>query len=319
MVLNNAFGRGESLELRFSQLQPRTTQVYVKAAYPYLFGIPFGLDGEFNLYRNDTLYLDVKEQIGLQYLFTGGNYLKVFFRNESNSILSVDTLQIKETRQLPPYLDVNTKFYGIEYRFEQLDYRFNPRKGTALFFNGQAGNRIIKENAAIVGLTDPSEPTFSFSSLYDSLEEKETQYRLHGTLDKFWQISRRSTFKTSYNGGGIISSKIFLNELYRIGGFRLLRGFDEESILVSEYHVLTAEYHYLIGQNSFFYLFFDGAYVENLSISPTVNDTPFGFGAGINFETRAGIFGLSYALGSQQGNPIEFRSAKIHFGYINYF
>jgi hypothetical protein len=44
-----------------------------------------------------------------------------------------------------------------------------------------------------------------------------------------------------------------------------------------------------------------------------------GFGAGLNFETRAGIFAFNYALGKKNQNPIDFRAGKIHFGYISIF
>jgi hypothetical protein len=43
----------------------------------------------------------------------------------------------------------------------------------------------------------------------------------------------------------------FRNELFQIGGNRLLRGFDEESQFVSQYLVPSVEYRYLIGQNSY--------------------------------------------------------------------
>lgn len=317
--LNNPFGKGESLNLRFNQMPGKTTQVNLKGTYPYIFNFPFGVDAEFDLYKNDTLYLDVKEQIGLQYLFTGVNYFKFFFRNASNSILSVDTLTIVQTKTLPSLLDFNTRFYGAGFLFEKLDYRNNPQRGIALLFNGEAGSRTVKENAQIATLKDPSDPEFDFSSLYDSVNENKTQFRLMARLDKYWPVSNRSSFKTSYHGGAIISKKIYTNERYYIGGFRLLRGFDENTIFNTQYHVFTAEYHYLISRNSFLYLFFDGAYVEDRSISPFLYDTPIGFGAGFNFETKAGIFGLSYALGRQQNNPIELRAAKIHFGYVNYF
>ncbi|MCC6690169.1 MAG: hypothetical protein IT235_01425, partial [Bacteroidia bacterium] len=51
----------------------------------------------------------------------------------------------------------------------------------------------------------------------------------------------------------------------------------------------------------------------------SVHDTPYGFGAGTSFETKAGIFSLDYALGSQLGNPIYLKSGKIHFGIVSYF
>jgi hypothetical protein len=46
---------------------------------------------------------------------------------------------------------------------------------------------------------------------------------------------------------------------------------------------------------------------------------PFGFGAGISLETKAGWFSLSYALGKPADEKLDFRAAKIHFGYLNRF
>ena len=319
LSLANAFGRGENIFISFSQLTSRTTQADLRADYPYLFNLPFGIDGSFFLYKNDTLYLDVKEQLGIKYLFTGANYFKFFFHNSVSNILSFDSSQIIQTKELPVYLDSRAIFYGFEYKFERLDYRFNPHRGWNFLASVEAGNRKIRENTGIVQLNDPENPEFDFATLYDSIEASEAQYVFKAAIDKFWSLGSLGVIQTSYHGGWFMSDPIFQNELFRIGGLALLRGFDEQSVYVSQYHIATVEYHYLLGQNSFFYVFFDGGYTENESVSPHINDTPFGFGAGIDFETRAGIFALSYALGRQQGNPIEFRAAKIHFGYVNYF
>jgi hypothetical protein len=40
---------------------------------------------------------------------------------------------------------------------------------------------------------------------------------------------------------------------------------------------------------------------------------------GMTFETRAGLFNLSYALGGRQQQGFQFRSSKVHFGYLSYF
>jgi hypothetical protein len=50
-----------------------------------------------------------------------------------------------------------------------------------------------------------------------------------------------------------------------------------------------------------------------------VTDWPYGFGAGISFETSAGVFGVSLAYGKQLGNPIDFSAPKVHFGYVSLF
>jgi outer membrane protein insertion porin family len=46
---------------------------------------------------------------------------------------------------------------------------------------------------------------------------------------------------------------------------------------------------------------------------------PMSVGAGINFETKAGIFNLSYAIGKQQGNGFDLRIGKIHAGLTALF
>jgi hypothetical protein len=88
------------------------------------------------------------------------------------------------------------------------------------------------------------------------------------------------------------------------------RGFNEESILASTFSIVNLEYRYLLEENSFLFAFFNGAYYENKAVNRNIVDRPFGFGTGMSFETKAGIFSISYALGKQFDNPIEFRSAN---------
>ena len=100
---------------------------------------------------------------------------------------------------------------------------------------------------------------------------------------------------------------------------RTLRGFDEESINASLFGIATFEYRFLLERNSNLYLFGDYAYYERNVLNAHFSDRPIGFGAGIRFQTKPGIFSINYALGSQQGNPVLLKSAKIHFGFVNYF
>ncbi|MDA0778842.1 MAG: hypothetical protein O3C19_07250, partial [Bacteroidetes bacterium] len=109
-------------------------------------------------------------------------------------------------------------------------------------------------------------------------------------------------------------------ELYNIGGFSTLRGFDENEIFASKMLSYTAEYRYLIGENSNVGLFINAAAIENVSESSVlIKDIPFGFGALANIQVGKGILNLAYALGSQQGNALKLNSAKFHFGVVNYF
>ena len=79
------------------------------------------------------------------------------------------------------------------------------------------------------------------------------------------------------------------------------------------------EIKYLFEQNSSFYAFWNGAYYYKNVVQNVTEDFPWGFGIGLDFDTRAGIFSLSYALGKQFDNSFEIQAAKIHFGYISRF
>ena len=114
-------------------------------------------------------------------------------------------------------------------------------------------------------------------------------------------------------------SKLYKNELQFVGGINSLRGFDEGSIPVSLFSSLTFELRYLYEKYSNFFLFVDAAYYEQNSHTGFIKDNPLGFGVGTSFETKAGIFSVSYALGKQFDNPIQFSSAKVHFGFKNMF
>jgi outer membrane protein assembly factor BamA len=252
-------------------------------------------------------------------MFVGGNYFKAFVNGRFSNVISVDTNEIIVSRKLPDYLDTRKTLYGLEYYFEKLNYRFNPTNGFVIKFRGAAGSRRIKINQAIASIADPESPGQSFAALYDSIAQKSIQYKLDYRLEKYWQLSKRNTIKTALVGGAVITDEIFVNEMYRLGGTKILRGFDEESVFASMFHVATVEYRFLLAQNSFFNIFGDFAYTEFKTNREYRNDFPYGFGAGLAFATKAGIFSISYALGTQQGSALNFRSAKIHFGYINLF
>jgi hemolysin activation/secretion protein len=168
-------------------------------------------------------------------------------------------------------------------------------------------------------LIDPSDSSFSFSSLYDTVKLSSYEFKLNVTGAHYFPLGHATTLKFGFNGGIFQSPNNFLNELFLIGGYKLLRGFDEQSIYASKYAVGTMEYRYLIGQNSFLFSFLDYGWANNNVPGYNLNSTYMGIGLGMAFETKAGIFNISYAVGKQGNNNLDFRQAKIHLGYANFF
>lgn len=314
----NIFGTGKKIDVGWKRLKPKSQQLRIYFDWPYLLGTPLGADIDFNLDKQDTSYLDLDWSLGVQYLFRGNDKVKIVVHNTQTFLQTPDTTFIKVNGRLPPILDQSTLLTGLEAYFERLDYLYNPSRGWELGATATAGVRKIKENNTILELDLPADAA-STEMLYDSLGRRSGKFSFQWLASYYVPMAQRQVLKLGVNGAAVYNKDLLTNELFRIGGNDLLRGFDEESIYTSLYNVMSVEYRYLLDQNAYLAVFFDWAYTEQRLSDSYRNDFPFGFGAGLNFETKAGIFGVSYAIGKQGGGPIDFKSSKIHFGYVNIF
>lgn len=320
-AFQNALSLGERFSVELERLRPETQKLDVQAGVPYLFGTQFGVDGRLGIFKRDSTWVDAQSDLGVQYLFQGGDFLRLLWENKSATLQKIDTTALLNTRQLPANLDYKQNGFGLETSFTRLNYRFNPRKGWTIALKTIAGFNTVQRNNQIESLSDPGDPAFKFASLYDSVAERSTRYRVEGQGAVYFPFFNRTTLKIAMRAGGIFSSKpVFANEQYRLGGNKLLRGFDEESLQATRFVVATAEWRLLIGQNSFLAAFTDWGYLENITARTRVFLRPLGFGAGLNFETRAGIFGINMAVGRRDvGQAVNFRAAKFHLGYVSLF
>ncbi|HLF44948.1 MAG TPA: BamA/TamA family outer membrane protein, partial [Chitinophagaceae bacterium] len=264
---------------------------------------------------------NINQNLGARYILSASQSGKLFIQN-SQTIISqggINEAKVIASRRLPDIIDMNAVLIGLVFEKNETNYRFNPRSGYELRISGASGSKKIKKNNEIVELKDPANPGFDFETLYDTIKLKSYQLRLSGSAANYLPIGKQSTLKIGINGGLFQSDHIFRNELFQIGGYKTLRGFDEESEYVSRFTILTLEYRYLIGLNSYFFGFTDGGWAENSSSDTKFNHTYLGGGLGLALETKAGIFNLVWAVGKRDDLPFNFRQSKIHFGFVNFF
>ena len=317
--LKNAIGGGETIGLNWQQLQPKSPRLNLLFIQPYMFKSPFGLNLAFDLYKKDSSYVNINMVLGVQYMVSSFQSASVFIQSQRTNVLTVDTNLVLMTKKLPDLADVSSLNLGVVYSLNRTDYRFNPRKGTETLLNLAVGTRKLQENEAIINMHDPNDPTFEYASLYDSVETNTYQIRIRADAAHYFPLSRVSTLKTAAQFGLFQSQTIFRNELFQIGGYKLLRGFDEESIFTSQFLVLTGEYRYLIGQNSYLFGFVDFGWMKNAQPEPDIKNQFFGTGLGIAFETKAGVFNISYAAGKRNDTQFDLRQSKIHLGFVTFF
>ena len=317
--LQNALNGGEAIIVNWQQLQRKSPRLNLAYNQPYIFNSNFGFDFSFNLFKKDSSFLQINTQLGLQYLSSINQSGKIFLDWQNNFLLAngVDTNLVKTTRKLPPNIDVNAVGIGIDYDWSKTNFRFNPRSGNEFKFYTTVGIKHVKKNNDILNLKDPN---FNYASLYDSINAKTYQLKIKVSAAHYFPVGKQSTLKTSVTAGLFSSQSIFRNELFQIGGYKLLRGFNEESIYATQYGVGSLEYRLLLGLRSYLFGFTDGALVKFKYQNINVTNHFFSFGLGLAFETKNGLLNVSYALGKRNDVPFNIREAsKIHFGYVNFF
>ncbi len=322
ILLRNSLGAGETIGVNWQQIQQGSPRLNLLYNHPYIFNSPIGLDFSFDMLKKDSSFLNVNFQLGAQYSLNANQSGKVFIQRFQTIVSQegIDTNFVIATRQLPNVADVSSFNLGVDYEFNNTDYRLNPRRGNELRLITSIGTKELKKNNTIAALKDQNDPTFNFSSLYDTLKLNTYQFRVRLMAAKYLPLAnKRTTVKTAINAGMFQSGNIFRNELFQIGGYKLLRGFDEESQYLSAFAIATTEFRYLVGQNSYFYVLADGGWGKDGSATNKKNYTYFGTGLGLLFETKAGIFNLAWAVGKRNDTNFNLRQSKIHFGFVNYF
>lgn len=303
--LVNALNNGEQFQINWRKLLPLTQNLNLSASVPYIFKMPIGVGGNFDLYKKDTSYIDVVSKLQVKYKVGQNLSFAGFYRNRTSSLLSTEKYQY--VTELPDFADIRNNEYGLSVEWQNLDFLYNPSRGWLTELEGSVGDKKINKNASLN------------EELYEGLKLRSTQFYLKGTVERYIKLYKKNVLRLGMSGGWIVNQNLFLNELFRLGGLNTLRGFNEESLFASAYSLGTIEYRFLLEEFSNLFVFGQAMYYEQVIKSSYKNDIPYSFGAGINFQTKPGIFSVSYSLGSQQGNPILFRSAKIHFGFVNYF
>lgn len=312
--LQNSLGAGERIAVRFEQLRPRTQELEIELDYPYLLELPFEISLATELYRRDTQFLNLNWRAAAAYRWQADNRIEVFWSSQRTNLLGFDPQRVLSTGRLPDTLDVGRNLFGIKLQRQRLDRRFAPQSGILLEFSAGAGSRRIRRNGRLLEL--------GVENLYDSLATRSTQYQLEGRLDLYRPGPLGTVLYTSLSGGAILgNNKIYPNEQYRLGGARQLRGFTEQEIFATNFLLATAEIRLPLGGQAYLYTFGDLAWVDGRSnAQPNIDfDYPLGFGAGINFETRAGVFAFSLALGKRNNERIDLGAPKAHFGYLSLF
>ncbi|RIW16218.1 hypothetical protein D0X99_07560 [Algoriphagus lacus] len=297
-------GKGRDFSVNWQRLNIQSQSLEINGKESFVFRSPLDLKAGFSLLKQDSSFVNRTFELDFGYRISDDGYLNFFTRRQAGDLISQEDLQSEEI--LPAAIDYRWNQYGIGMDWNTLNSPVSPRRGGRIKGQFSLGNKRIIQNTGI-----PEE-------LYQGLEESSPQYQgsfsaeKHIFLKPAWGMWLRGV------GGFLQNQNLFLNELYRLGGLKSIRGFNEKNFFAKSYAYLNVEQRLFFDENSFLIVFTDMGLVENPFEAEKI-DHPFSFGTGINLDTDGGLFSFVFALGKSNSQPLSFSYSRIHFGYLARF
>lgn len=298
LQLVNAMKNGEKINFLWNAPGKGIQNLNIETDWPYIFASQLGIMGAFSLYKCDSTYIAINPKVSISFFSQNGGRFLLNLDYKKTSFSSIILAQESQ------YSNTSALLYGIGYEFNSLNGIVLPTQGFYFKSSLNTGARKINQsNKSNSNLIEGEILVRGFFPLYEN--------RL------ILALTSNSKIKGTYNSS--TSSKLYENEMYRIGGMETIRGFNQEEILSQAYSIASAEIHLKISEGSGFYLFADKGFVKVYELNKNKDAWPLGLGIGLNLITKSGLFNLSYALGDGFGQPLSLRDAKVHFGISTVF
>ena len=288
LKLLNTFNKGESVNLRWRSPDQSVQDFHLSFAYPYLLGSPIGIHAGLELFRQDSSFIRRQYMLGLNYRLAYQAFFDINGQFKSSNALGAGS---------PSFQNLGT------YRSVGLSLGF----------------RLMRLNQSIVATKGYNLDIHLGSASREANEEQWQQYDWNFSAAYYRNFLKNWVWHQEVRTEGIGGSPLFENELLRLGGIHSLRGFNELSLFSNAYGLLRSEIRYMLGSYDYLCVFGDLAYSENTGKALYEQYLHSGLGAGINFQTKGGIFSLFLAVGQTNDESYDFRSTKVHLSYVNTF
>lgn len=304
LALYNVAGRGRNYELNWQRFNQFSQSLQLSALEPLVLGSAIDIKADFSLLKEDTTFLNRDFRLSFGYRVGSGTYVKVFSGRQAGDLLAVANLSFATS--LPQVGDFRFNNYGLGIEKSWLEDRFFPRRGALLDFELSIGNKTILVNTAIP------------ANLYEGMDLKTLQYTMRGSLEKYFYWNARWGLFSRFSAGIMDNPNLFVNDLFRMGGLRSIRGFNENYFFADKYAFINFEPRYYFDTYSYFMIFADVGRLNN-RLQQLPLDYPISAGLGFSLETASGIFNFIYALGGSNTQEFALNFSKVHFGYTGRF
>ncbi|MEX1384179.1 MAG: hypothetical protein AB1Z17_12340, partial [Lutibacter sp.] len=220
--LNNIFDIGEQIDINWKNNGDKNTSLKINLNTPYILKSKFSLNGSFNIYRKDTIYNSLNTQIALIYSLDRNHSIKSIANHENSTILGSANINGIES--------YTKKLYGISYLYQPQAFLLK--------------NKLLIELNYLIGTRNTS-------------VTKRNQSKGLAIVNYLWNLNSKNQIFIKNTTEILNTSKIFENELFLIGGINSIRGFDDQSILTSNYNLTNLEYIFYTTKTNYLYTISD--------------------------------------------------------------
>ena len=287
----NALSFGETLKLNWRKMFNSSQNLISEFSIPFIFKTNIEIMGGLDMIKKDSSFFNLNSKFILNYRLNSNLTSGFLFaKNNSTNLLQSN------------YSSTTVNSFGFTADLKKTNNKYNPSKGY-----------LFKTELSYGWKQTFSNDTSSSNIL------RTPNFNGNLQIDTYWNIIRRTTFKIKLTASSIQNDILYQNELIRIGGYKTIRGFNEESIMVSSFILSNFEFRYLLDEKSNVFIFSDFAWTESKTNEFLKEEYYQSFGFGTNISMKNGLLTFIYGIGRKLDNPFLIRTGKIHLGFTSYF
>ena len=297
LELENVFGGGREADLALDRRPGRSSTVDVRLRDPFVLGQALDAEVAFAGEQRDSSYSARTYRGSLGYEVRPDWQLRGTVRRAvTRPGPQGQALQEGEQRVARS----QSWLGGVGLRIDQTDRRRAPRQGLRADVLVEQGRQQRARRIVIDA---------------DTVRTQETtqQTRIEGTLRTFWPIGTRQTVVIGAEAQALLSSTYDNSDLFRLGGYKSLRGYDEDRFAGRAVGRGLAEYRLFVDRSSFVFVFAEIGGVDRPMIEGRTGERSWHPSAGLGTELSTGLgrVNISYAMNPNDGGPAD---GRVHVG-----
>ena len=286
LILENTIKAGEQFSLYWKSDGNDQKTFKASIDLPYIFKTPIGLKAQIHIFKQDSIFQNTKTAIDLGYFIDYKTRIYLGYQaTESSDIQNTNNSSIS---------DYSNSFLTANLEYSQLDYKNSTfTKKTNLTLQMGLGKRATTD-------------------LLETAGKSNQRYININAMHNFY-LNPKNCLNINYQTYFLDSDTYIINELYRFGGTKSIRGFAENSLQANFMTAFITEYRYIISPDLYVHSILDYLYYEDKSSGYKGNLIGIGLGTGL--RTNNGVLKLSLSNGLTKDQSLKFQNTIISINY----